>query len=152
MAVVAPVTGASLLLSAYPLGRLSDRVGRKGILVGATLVAAGGAVSLLLVTTLFQVLVVSILLGAGVGAYFSTSWAMATDLVSAGRTGQQMGVASAAAAAGASLAKLAGPGIDVLNRLEGALGYSVLLVACAVLFVLGAALLKPVPTNVARPP
>ncbi|MFH1141821.1 MAG: MFS transporter [Chloroflexota bacterium] len=137
--------GSSLLVAVYPFGRLSDLVGRRWVMVASALGGAGGVVALLLTNDLFPVILISTWLGACAGAFLGTSWAMATDLVSSGRTAEQMGIVNAAAVGGTALAKLAGPGVDLLNRLEGGLGYSTLLVACAVLFVLGVFLLLPLP-------
>ena len=141
------VTGGSLLLAVYPFGRLSDRIGRKWVIVGTGVVGAGGVFTLLLTTSFIQVILVSSVLGASAGAFLSVSWAMATDLVSTGRTAQQMGFTNTAAAGGAVLAKLAGPGIDLLNQVEAGLGYSALLTACGLLFLLGALLLVPLPAG-----
>ncbi len=142
--LMAAVIGVCVMVVAYPLGRLSDRVGRKGIVTVAIVVGAGGTLALLLARDIPPVLLLGALLGASAGAFFSVSWAMATDMVSAGRTAEHMGIANAAAVGGTALAKMAGPVIDVLNRLGEGLGYSVLLVACSLLFLLGALLLVPV--------
>ena len=143
------VIGGSILVAVYPFGRLSDRVGRKGVIVAAAMVGAGGAFTLLLAASFLQVILIGALIGVAAGAFLGASWAMATDLVSSGHTAQQMGIANASAVGGTALAKLAGPGVDLLNRAGGELGYSTLLVACGVLFVLGALLLLRVPGNMA---
>ena len=148
--IMALVIGGSILLTAYPFGRLSDRVGRKRVVVAAAMVGAGGAFTLLLAVNFLQVVLIGALIGVAAGAFLGASWAMATDLVSSGRTAQQMGIANASAVGGTALAKLAGPGVDFLNRAGGELGYSTLLVSCGVLFVLGALLLLPVPGTMAR--
>ena len=139
--------GGSLLLAVYPFGKLSDRIGRKKVILASSLVASGGAFTLLLATNSLHVLLISSVLGASAGAFLSASWAMATDMVSSGRTAQQMGITNAAAVGGTALAKLAGPGVDLLNRIEGELGYTILLAACGLLFIIGAMLLIPVPSN-----
>ncbi|MEE8443332.1 MAG: MFS transporter [Dehalococcoidia bacterium] len=138
------VIGGSLLLVVYPIGKLSDRIGRKNVIVASALVGAIGIVALLQATNLLQVMVVSSLLGVCAGAYLGTSLALATDLVSSGGTARQMGIANAAAVGGAALARLAGPGVDLLNRAGEGLGYSVLLDGCAIFFVLGALLIIPI--------
>ncbi len=147
--LMALVAGAGLLLAAYPTGRLSDRVGRKRVMMASALMGSGGAFSLLLISGVFQVLLVGFLLGAAAGAFLSASWAMATDLVSSLRTGQQMGIANTAALAGSALARLAGPGIDLLEHIEVGLGYSALVVMCGVLLIVGAMLLIPIRTTTA---
>jgi Na+/melibiose symporter-like transporter len=144
------VAGGSLLLAVYPLGKLSDYVGRKWVMVASALVAVGGVFVLLLATNLLQVMLASSLLGASAGAYLSTSFAMATDLVSPDRTARQMGIANTVAVGGSALAKLAGPGVDLLNRAGDGLGYSTLLLGCVVLFGLGAMLLMPMRSSAAH--
>jgi len=147
--LMALVAGTALLLTTYPAGRLSDRVGRKWVVMASALIGSGGAFSLLLISGVLQVLLVGFLLGAAAGAFFSASWAMATDLVSSHRTAQQMGIANTAALAGSALARLAGPGIDLLNHIEVGLGYSALVVMCGVFLIVGAMLLIPIRTSTA---
>lgn len=142
--LVAMAAGGSLLLAAYPAGRWSDKVGRKGIIMAAALVGAGGVLLLLPARNLTHVILVSILIGASAGSYYSAGWAMATDMVSRGRTGQQMGIANIATVLGSALARAAGPGVDALNRMEDGLGYSTLMAACGAMLVIGALLLTPV--------
>ncbi|MCZ6892326.1 MAG: MFS transporter [Chloroflexi bacterium] len=139
------VTGGALLLAVYPFGRLSDSIGRKRVVVASALACSGAAFTLLLASTFLHVILISMVLGASAGAFFSANWAMATDMVAPGRSAQQMGIANTAAVAGSALAKLAGPGIDLLNRVESGLGYSTLIIACGLLFFAGAVFLTPVP-------
>ena len=139
--------GGSLLLAVYPFGKLSDQIGRKKVILASSLVASGGVFALLLATSSLHVLLIGSVLGASAGAFLSASWAMATDMVSSGRTAQQMGITNAAAVGGTALAKLAGPGVDLLNRIETDLGYTILLAACGLLFIIGAMLLLPVQSN-----
>ena len=122
---------------------LSDRIGRKRIIMVSALMGGVGVVLLLLATSFLQVVLVGCLLGAAAGAYFSTSFALASDMVSSDHTARQMGIANTAAIGGTALANLAGPGVDLLNRVGDNLGYSTLLIASAVLFGLGALLLSP---------
>ncbi len=138
------------MLAVYPSGRLSDTIGRKWVIVASALAGMGGAFALLLASTFFHVILISVLLGASAGAFFSANWAMATDLVSSGRSAQQMGIANTAAVGGTALAKLAGPGIDLLNRVDTGLGYSTLIIACGLFFFVGALLLAPVPRVTAQ--
>ena len=144
------VTGGALLLAVYPSGRLSDTIGRKWVIVASALAGMGGAFALLLASTFFHVILISVFLGASAGAFFSANWAMATDLVSSGRSAQHMGIANTAAVGGTALAKLAGPGIDLLNRVDTGLGYQTLIVACGLFFFVGALLLAPVPRVTAQ--
>jgi len=146
------VTGGCLLLIAYPAGRLSDRIGRKRIIMASALLGGVGVVMLLFATSFLQVILVGCLLGAAAGAYFSASFALASDMVPSDHTARQMGIANTAAIGGTALANLAGPGVDLLNRVGDNLGYSTLLVASVLLFGLGALLLYPLGSSVASRP
>ena len=79
--------GSALALSVYPAGWLSDRVGRKPVI----LVGAGGAaicaVSMLGADGPLEVLIIATATGASVGVLLSASWALANDL---GTAGQQL--------------------------------------------------------------
>ena len=150
--LVALVAGGALLLATYPAGRWSDRVGRKRVIIAAVIVGAAGVMLLLPARSLTHVILASALIGASAGAYHTASWAMATDMVSQGRTGQQMGIANIATVLGSALAKAAGPGVDALNRVEDGLGYSTLMAACGAMLILGALLLTRVRmANPSRP-
>ena len=78
------------------------------------------------------------------GAFLGAQWAMATDLVSVRRAAQQLGLLNLATAGGAGVAKLNGIWVDWLNTDEGTLGYSVLLIACGILFVVATLLVLKV--------
>ena len=150
--LVALAAGGALLLAAYPAGRWSDRVGRKGVIITSVLVGAGGVLLLLPARSLTHVILVSVLIGASAGSYHGANWATATDMVSQGRTGQQMGVANIATVLGSALARAAGPGVDALNRMEDGLGYFTLMAACGAMLVMGALLLTPVRNGEAPSP
>ena len=84
------------------------------------------------------------LLGIANGAFLSTSWALATDLVAKGEEARYLGLANLAIAGGSALARLIGPVIDFFNGLGPNLGYSVMLLVCFICFVAGAGLLTKI--------
>jgi Na+/melibiose symporter-like transporter len=135
----------SMLAAAYPAGRLCDRAGRKPVAAGAALL---GAVSILLIIVLPKdynlLLFPAVLLGMALGAFASSNWAMATDLVPAGEEARYLGIANMATAGGAALARLIGPVIDFFNGQAVNLGYQVMLFFCLGYFLLGALLLLKV--------
>lgn len=137
--------GGALFLSVYPSGKLSDQTGRKKVILAASMAAGAGTFALLIATTSIHVILIGSLIGASAGAFLSASWAMATDMASSTRTGQQMGIANGAALVGMILARLAGPGVDILNNIQEGLGYWILLGSCGLLFIIAAMLLMPVP-------
>ncbi len=135
------VVGVCLLATVYPAGRLSDRVGRKPIVVFSGLLGALGIALLFFSQSYMHIILCGALLGIANGAFLSTSWALATDLVAKGEEARYLGLANLALAGGSALARLIGPVIDFFNTISPNLGYSVMLLVCFVCFVAGSLLL-----------
>ncbi len=131
--------GIFLLISVYPAGQLSDRLGRKPIILLSGLVGAVGILVLLFAPTYTGVLVCGGLLGISAGAFLSANWALATDIVPSGEEARYLGLTNLATAGAGGLARLIGPLIDFLNAKQSGLGYSTMLVACIFYFILGSA-------------
>ncbi len=138
------VVGAALIAIVYFAGRLSDRIGRKPIVVSSGLVGAIGIVLLYLSDSYTQVLLSGAIIGLASGALLSTSWAMATDLAAEGEEAKYLGLTNLAMAAGSALARLIGPLIDFFNTVETNMGYSVMLLACFLCFIVGSLLVLKV--------
>ncbi|HEY32625.1 MAG TPA: SLC45 family MFS transporter [Dehalococcoidia bacterium] len=139
------VVGAALIAVVYFAGRLSDRIGRKPIIITAGLVGAAGIVLLYLSDSYTQVLISGAFIGLASGACLSTSWAMATDLAVEGEEAKYLGLTNLAMAAGSALARLIGPVIDFFNNnVEPNMGYSVMLLACLLCFIVGSLLVLKV--------
>ncbi len=135
------VAVAGMLVVVYPAGRLSDRVGRRPLVLAAGLLGALGIALIFL----FQYNYMIIMFGGGLvgisfGAFMSTNWALATDLVAKGEEARYLGLTNLATAGGAALARLIGPVIDFFNGYSPGLGYQVMLLACFVYFLLGSVL------------
>ena len=90
------------------------------------------------------------LVGISFGAFLSTNWALATDLVAKGEEARYLGLTNLATAGGAALSRLIGPVIDSFNSHSPGLGYTVMLMACFVYFLLGSLLIMKIrgPTRV----
>jgi Na+/melibiose symporter-like transporter len=144
------VVGVCLLLTAYPAGRLSDRVGRKPILISSGIVGALGIVVLFFSRDYIQILLSGALLGVANGALLSSSWALATDLAEKGEEARYLGVTNLAMAGGSALARLIGPAIDFFNGISTGSGYQVMLLVCLISYAVGALLLLKVKHN--KPP
>jgi Na+/melibiose symporter-like transporter len=138
------VVGAALIAIVYFAGQLSDRIGRKPIMVSSGLVGAMGIVLLYLSHSYTLVLLSGALIGLASGAFLSTSWAMATDLAADGEEAKYLGLTNLAMAAGSALARLIGPLIDFFNTVETNMGYSVMLFACFLCFIVGSLLVLKV--------
>jgi Na+/melibiose symporter-like transporter len=135
---------AGMLLTVYPAGRLSDRVGRKPIAAGSGLFAALGVAIIFLSHDYTLMLIAAGMLGVAVGAFNATNWALATDLVTKGEEARYLGLANMATAGGAALARLIGPVIDFFNKTGPGLGYQVMLGVSFIYFVAGALLVLKV--------
>ena len=148
LGVMIVVIGGVMLLSVYPAGWVSDRVGRKRVVVVG---AVGSALGLIMMTQVFGallILVVATFTAVFVGIMLAGSWALANELGTSGREGQHIGLVSVATISGAGTSKLLGPLVDLLNMVSTGLGYTVLMIIAGALFLLGASVLmrvKPVP-------
>jgi len=135
---------ASMLAVVYPTGRLSDRIGRKPIAISSGLLSAVAIAIIFFNQNYSSILIAAGILGVAVGAFSSTNWALATDLVAKGEEARYLGLTNLATAGGATLAHLIGPVIDFFNAYSPGLGYSVMLGACFIYFVVGSALLMKI--------
>jgi Na+/melibiose symporter-like transporter len=133
---------AGMLIVAYPAGRLSDRVGRRPIAITAGLLGALAIALIYLSGQNFTFVILSGgLVGIAFGAFLSSNWALATDLVPKGEEARYLGLTNLATAGGAALARLIGPLIDYGNGLSPNLGYSFMFLACFIYFIIGSLLL-----------
>ena len=142
--------GGMLVLTTYPSGWLSDRIGRKPVLAVGTVIALVLTIVMMWVSTYLLAVVVASVIGGAVGIILTTHWALANDLGTPGREAQHMGVVNLGTLIGAAGAKAIGPLPDLVSVWFGpGYGYTALLGASALLFIIGALLLIRV--NVERP-
>jgi MFS family permease len=126
-----------LMLSAVVGGYISDRVGKKRLVVLAALIAAAGAVTLLFARSLPLLMVSGAILGIGTGLFFAANWALGTKLVPPAEAGKYLGISNlAGAGAGIVGAGIGGPMADFFNNLQPGLGYLVIFAIYAGLFLL----------------
>ncbi len=146
-----PAIGGSLAVAVYVAGWISDRIGRKPVVLAG---AALGAVStswLLLVDTPTGIVITASVIGASAGTLLSASWALANEMADERRAGTHIGIVNLSTIGGAAIPRLFGPGIDLLNHTSEDLGYQTLIAGCAALFVMGALILLPVnPSSMER--
>lgn len=131
-----------MLVIAYPAGRLSDKIGRRPIgITSGMLGALGIALIFLFKDSYLPIMLCGGLIGIAFGAFLSSNWALATDLVAKGEEARYLGLVNVATAGGAALSRLIGPVIDLFNARSPNLGYSVMLLACFIYFIIGSILL-----------
>ncbi len=135
------VVGVCMLAAVYPAGRLSDKVGRKPIVVSSGLVSALGIILLFFSHSYGLIMLCGALLGFSFGAFMSTNWALAIDLVAKGEEARYLGLTNLATAGGSALTLfIIGPMIDFFNIYGPGLGYKVMFIVCFICLVVGSLL------------
>jgi Na+/melibiose symporter-like transporter len=138
------VAVVGMLIVVYPAGHFSDRIGRKPIGVISGLLMALVIAVIIFARDYTYVLIAAAGIGVAVGAFSSTNWALAVDLVAKGEEARYLGLANMATAGGAALARLIGPVIDHFEAVRADLGYQVMLAACCIYCIVGALILLKV--------
>jgi Na+/melibiose symporter-like transporter len=139
------VAVGGMLAVVYPAGSISDRVGRRPVVISAGLIGALGTGLLFFFPTSYPVIMLSGgLLGISFGAFVSTNWALATDLVAKGEEARYLGLTNLATAGGGALGRLVGPIIDAVNAYRPGWGYSAMFIICFICFVAGSLLLMKI--------
>jgi len=133
--------GIGMLVAVYLAGILSDKVGRRPVVVGSGLMGALGIIVLFFSRSYWQVIFCGTLLGMCAGAWLSSQWALATDLVGKGEEAKYLGLSNMSIAGAGAAARLIGPLIDFLNTSRINFGYQIMLLACFIYFVIGSVLL-----------
>ena len=135
------IVGVGILLIVYPAGYLSDRVGRKPLLILSGLMATAGVLLFLRADSLTKLLIYGGIIGLAMGIFLSSNWAFATDLIPRAEAAKYMGISNVATAGGSAAARFGGPVLDFFNARQQGLGYRVLFMGIALCFLLGALVL-----------
>jgi MFS family permease len=83
-------------LAILPSSRLSDRIGRKAVIYGASVVGALGVAILALAPSVPVALVGAALFGASNGTFLAVDWALMTDIIPRASAGRYMGMSNVA--------------------------------------------------------
>ena len=128
----------TMVLLVLLAGWLTDKYGAKRILVVGTLIAAAGMLLMLLATDMRGLTVFGSVLGAGIGLFLTSNWALANSLAPQQEAGKYLGLTNLATAGAAALSRLEGPVLDWLNAIRpGAwVGYKGLFIFGAVCMLL----------------
>jgi len=119
----------------------ATRLGRKLIVVSSGLVSALGIMLLFFFPSYGPIMLSGALLGFSFGAFMSTNWALATDLVAKGEEARYLGLTNLATAGGSALTLfIMGPMIDFFNAYDSGLGYQVMFLVCFICLVAGSLL------------
>jgi MFS family permease len=96
-------------------GWLSDRYGTKPILALGTFISAGGMLLMLLAADMGGLVIFGSVLGAGIGLFLTSNWALANSLAPQEEAGKYLGLTNLATAGAAAISRLEGPVLDWLN-------------------------------------
>lgn len=96
-------------------GLLADRLGAKSLLYVSSALAATGMLLLSLTTDLRGLYTSGVIVGAGIGLFLTSNWALANRLAPPARAGRFLGLTNLATAGAAALARLEGPVVDMVN-------------------------------------
>lgn len=105
----------ALILLVLVGGWLSDKYGAKKVLTVATYISAAGIFLMLLATDMRGLLIFGVVLGAGIGLFLTSNWALANNLAPKDEAGKYLGLTNLATAGSGALARLEGPALDWLN-------------------------------------
>ncbi|MCP4539541.1 MAG: MFS transporter [Chloroflexi bacterium] len=134
------MVGILIMLCALPSGWLADRIGRKQLVALSGIVAAIGTLVLIASTNMTVIYVGACLLGAATGIFFTSNWALGTDIVPKEKAGKYLGISNlAGAGAGAVGAYIGGPIADYFTTRapqSPAIGYSLIFAIYGALFLL----------------
>lgn len=142
------VVGILILLCALPSGWLADRIGRKRLVTLSGVIAALGTLVLVLAPNMNVIYVGGLIIGAATGTFFTTNWALGTDLVPKKDAARYLGISNlAGAGAGAVGAYIGGPVADYLTihvpQLPG-IGYLLIFAVYGALFLLSSVVMRGV--------
>jgi MFS family permease len=144
------ILGAALVVMALISGWLSDKFGRKPVMLVAGLVAFAGSLLLLFVRAQTPIIIAGGIIGMSIGAFLSASWALATDIVPLAEAARYLGIANIATCIGSGVARLLGGVlIDPINRALGSssTGYLLLFGLATFSFLASALVIIPLPNK-----
>jgi len=139
------IVGVLILVFAFPSGWLADRIGRKLLLGISGIMASIGTIILLLSPNMTVIIIGGCVVGAAIGIFFTTNWALGTDIVPKKDAGKFLGISNlAGAGAGAVGAYIGGPIADYFTvnfpQTPG-LGYMLIFAIYAALFLISSIVL-----------
>lgn len=96
-------------------GFLADRFGARRLLYFSSALAGTGMLLMSLTTDLRGLYASGSIVGAGIGLFLTSNWALANQLAPLTEAGKFLGLTNLATAGAAALARLEGPAVDFLN-------------------------------------
>jgi MFS family permease len=127
-------------------GWLTDKFGAKKVLYAASVLTAIGMSLMLLARDMTTLTIVASIVGAGIGLFLTSNWALANALAPSDQAGKFLGLTNLATAGSGALARLEGPAIDALNDAAPGqwMGYTALFVFGALCILASMLLLQKI--------
>lgn len=114
---ISAVLGAVLAVASIPSGWFVDRYSRRPLVIASSIMAGCGGILLLLTRDQAALTAAAAIIGAGIGAFMTASWALVTDIVPPDQAAHYLGIGNMAVAGSSAVARLLGGLlIDPLNR------------------------------------
>lgn len=105
--------GVFILISALPSGFLADRIGKKTLIAISGVAVGSGSLLVVFSPNLNMIYLAGCLIGTGVGLFYTSNWALGTEIVPKDEAGKFLGISNlAGAGAGAIGAYIGGPIAD----------------------------------------
>ena len=109
-AMLTMFVGVAILIASLPAGWLTDKFGKKPLIAFSGLLAALGTIIVVLASGMTMLYVGGLLIGIGMGIFYSANWALGTEIVPPMQAGRYLGLSNlAGAGAGAIGAYIGGP-------------------------------------------
>jgi MFS family permease len=143
------ITGLVVLMvamvSALVFGNLSDRIGRRNLIIGAALVAGTATVFIPFLTNFYVFLIVACFVGGPLGIFNSVGFALASDLAPRDETGKYMAYYNLASGGGNAVAPVVDGAMLFVFGATTLLAFVALFTLSCVFYFSGAAALSRVP-------
>jgi MFS family permease len=133
------VVGVMILIAALPSGWLSDQIGKKKLVIASGIIAAIGTAILLISPSMEVLYLGGGFVGLATGMFYTTNWALGTNIVPQEKAASYLGVSNlAGAGAGAIGAYIGGPIADYFAQTaqSPSLGYLILFAIFGAMFLL----------------
>lgn len=131
------ILGLAIVVVVYPAGALSDRIGRKRLIVVSGGLGVIGALGLTVATTMPLVIAAGTLIGISIGIFLTVNWAWGADLIPSNAGGRFLGISNLATAGAGVVAGAGGWMLDFFNAQSPNLGYPALYLTAALCYALG---------------
>jgi len=142
--MVAAVSAFTGIFVGIPAGMLSDRVGRRRMLIFAALVFSTAPFLYLLVTQLWQLALIRLYHGVATAVFIPVAMALVVDLFHKER-GEKIGWFSASTLIGRFMAPIVGGAVIGMLALNPGIGYRVVYLVCGIAGVLALLLVFSIP-------